>query len=130
MIDNIWLFGYITKRNKGEVNMKSMVKPQYEARAKIIKAMAHSSRLFIIEELSKHECCVNELTEMIGADASTVSKHLSVLKNAGLVTDEKRANSIYYTLRCPCIMDFVGCVEDVLSANAKKHNEILKSCKK
>ena len=109
--------------------MKSMVKTQHEARAKIIKAMAHPSRLFIIEELSKHERCVNELTEMIGADASTVSKHLSVLKNAGLVTDEKRANSIYYTLRCPCIMDFVGCVEDVLSANAKEHANIMKCCK-
>ncbi len=110
--------------------MKSSVKLQYEARAKIIKAMAHPSRLFIIEELHKEERCVGELTEMIGADASTVSKHLSVLKNAGLVSDEKRANSIYYTLRCPCIMDFVGCVEDVLSANAKEHVNILKCCKK
>jgi ArsR family transcriptional regulator, arsenate/arsenite/antimonite-responsive transcriptional repressor len=110
--------------------MKSNVKTRHEARAKIIKAMAHPSRLFIIEELSKHECCVNELTEMIGTDASTVSKHLSVLKNAGLVTDEKRANSIFYSLRCPCIMDFIGCLEDVLSSNAKQHNEILKCCKK
>jgi ArsR family transcriptional regulator len=110
--------------------MKSMIRPQHEARAKIIKAMAHPSRIFIIEELNKHECCVNELTEMIGADASTVSKHLSVLKNAGLVADEKRGNSIYYTLRCPCIMGFVSCVEDVLSANAKEQANILKCCKK
>jgi ArsR family transcriptional regulator len=110
--------------------MKSMAKSQYEARAKIIKSMAHPSRLFIIDELSKHECCVNELTEMIGADASTVSKHLSVLKNAGLVSDEKRGNSIFYSLRVPCIMQFMGCVEDVLSANAKEHNAILKCCKK
>jgi ArsR family transcriptional regulator len=109
--------------------MKSSVKPQHEARAKIIKSMAHPSRLFIIEELSKHERCVNELTEMIGADASTVSKHLSVLKNAGLVTDEKRGNSIFYSLRVPCIMQFMGCVEDVLSVNAKEHANILKCCK-
>jgi ArsR family transcriptional regulator len=109
--------------------MKSLITPQYEARAKIIKAMAHPSRLFIIEELSKQERCVGELTEMICADASTVSKHLSVLKNAGLVSDEKRGNSIYYTLRCTCIMDFIGCVEDVLSANAKEHANILKCCK-
>ena len=109
--------------------MNSMVKPQHEARAKIIKAMAHPSRLFIIEELSKHECCVNELTEMIGVDTSTVSKHLSVLKNAGLVTDEKRANSIFYSLRVPCIMEFMSCVENVLSANAKEHANIMKCCK-
>jgi ArsR family transcriptional regulator, arsenate/arsenite/antimonite-responsive transcriptional repressor len=109
--------------------MKSLIKPQHVARAKIIKAMAHPSRLFIIEELSKHERCVGELTEMIGTDASTVSKHLSVLKNAGLVIDEKRANSIFYSLRCPCIIDFMGCLEDVLSANAKEHAKILKCCK-
>ena len=109
--------------------MKSNVKTRHEARAKIIKAMAHPSRLFIIEELSKQERCVGDLTDMIVADASTVSKHLSVLKNAGLVSDQKRGNSIYYTLRCTCIMDFVGCVEDVLSANAKEHTNILRSCK-
>jgi ArsR family transcriptional regulator len=110
--------------------MKSMVSTRHEARAKIIKAMGHPSRLFIIEELSKRECCVNELTAMIGADTSTVSKHLSVLKNAGIVTDEKRGNSIFYSLRCPCIMDFMECVEDVLSANAKENIKILKCCKK
>lgn len=110
--------------------MESNVKTRHEARAKIIKAMAHPSRLFIIEELSKRKCCVHELTEMIGADTSTVSKHLSVLKNAGLVNDKKEGNSIYYSLRVPCIMEFFGCVEDVLSANAKQHNEILKCCKK
>jgi len=110
--------------------MKESIKPQYEARAKILKAMAHPSRLLIIEELQKQERCVNELTNMVGADTSTVSKHLSVLKNAGLVTDEKRGNSIFYHLRVPCIMDFMGCVENVLSANAKEHANILKCCKK
>ena len=129
-LDTTWQFGYIAKKKTGVIKMKSSIMPQHEARAKIIKAMAHPSRLFIIEELSKHECCVGELTEMIGADASTVSKHLSVLKNAGLVVDEKRGNSIFYHLRIPCIMDFFGCVEDVLSANAKEHANILKCCKK
>ncbi len=109
--------------------MKDSIKPRYEARAKILKAMAHPSRLLIIEELQKQERCVNELTEMVGADVSTVSKHLSVLKNAGLVTDEKRANCIYYTLRCTCILDFIGCVEDVLAANAEEHKKIMKTCK-
>jgi len=110
--------------------MKDSIKPSYEARAKILKAMAHPSRLLIIDELRKQERCVNELTEMVGADTSTVSKHLSVLKNAGLVTDEKRANCIYYTLRCPCILDFIGCVEDVLAASAEDHKRIMKSCRK
>lgn len=110
--------------------MANHLNAKHDAWAKVIKAMAHPSRLFIIEELHKQERCVGELTAMIGADTSTVSKHLGVLKNAGLVSDEKRANSIYYSLRCPCIMDFIGCVDDVLSANAKHHADIVKCCKK
>jgi ArsR family transcriptional regulator len=129
-LDGTWLFGYMAKYDKGGIEMKSSAKPQYEARAKIIKAMAHPSRLFIIEELNKEERCAGELTEMIGADASTVSKHLSVLKNAGLVTDERRGNCIYYTLRCTCILDFISCVEDVLAAKAEDHKQIMKSCKR
>ncbi len=86
------------------------------ARAKVLKAMAHPSRLFIIEELEKGERCVCELTEMIGADISTVSKHLSVLKKAGIVIDEKRGNQVFYRLRVPCIISFFGCVEKVLES--------------
>lgn len=110
--------------------MKASIKLRYDARAKILKAMAHPSRLLIIEELRKQERCVNELTKMVGDDTSTVSKHLKVLKNAGLVTDEKRANCIYYTLRCACILDFIDCVEDVLAAQADDHKKIIKSHKK
>jgi len=110
--------------------MANRVNTKHEAWAKVIKAIAHPSRLFIIEELNKGEQCVGELTEMIGADASTVSKHLSVLKNAGLVMVEKRGNSIFYSLRVPCIMQFIDCVDEVLSSNAKEHIEILKCCHK
>jgi ArsR family transcriptional regulator len=92
---------------------------QYEARARVIKAMAHPSRLLIIEELNRQERCVQELTDMIGADTSTVSKHLSILKNAGIVEDEKRGVMVYYRLRVPCILNFFGCVESVLKQNAK-----------
>jgi ArsR family transcriptional regulator len=109
--------------------MDPKMRARYEARAKIIKAMAHPSRLFIVEELQKKERCVNELTEMIGADASTVSKHLSILKNAGLVTDEKRGASIFYTLQTPCILNFIGCVEEVLETNVEKQLEIVRSYK-
>ena len=93
---------------------------RYEARAKVIKAMAHPTRLFIIDELSNRERCVCELTDMVGADVSTISKHLSVLKNAGLVQDEKRGTQVYYSLRVPCITEFFSCVEAVLRKSAEE----------
>ncbi len=109
--------------------MDISIRPRYEAHAKILKAIAHPSRLFIVEELKKRERCVSELTEMIGVDTSTVSKHLTVLKNAGLVIDEKRGNSVYYTLRCPCIVNFLGYVETVLATKTNDHKKILRSCR-
>lgn len=92
----------------------------FEARAEIAKALAHPSRLFILDTLSKGERCVCELREDIGADFSTVSKHLSILKKAGLVEDEKRGLQVYYRLRCPCVMEFFGCIETVLKQNLKR----------
>ncbi len=122
------LFGYIAKYMKTVLN--TAAREINEARAKILKAMAHPTRLFIIEELQKEERCVNELTEMVGVDMSTMSKHLSVLKNAGLVTDDKRGNSIYYSLRVPCILDFMECVGAVLETNARDQMNVAACCRK
>lgn len=95
--------------------MKADVKERLEARARIIKAMAHSTRLYIVDELSRGERCVNELTEMVGVDMSTVSRHLSVLKGVGIVRDEKRGAEVYYRLRVPCVLRFFDCVDAVIS---------------
>lgn len=96
-----------------------------EARAKVLKAMAHPTRLFIIEELEKKERCVCDLTELIGADVSTVSKHLSVLKQAGIVMSDKRSNLVFYSLRVPCILNFFGCVESIFKAQAEEHSSLV-----
>jgi ArsR family transcriptional regulator len=98
--------------------MDQQRKLHLDARARVLKAMAHPTRLFIIEELEKSEQCVCDLTAMIGADISTVSKHLSVLKQAGIVFDDKRGNQVFYRLRVPCILNFFGCVESVLESQA------------
>jgi ArsR family transcriptional regulator len=115
----------ISTRSELEATMKTPAR--FEARAQIIKAMAHPTRLFIVDELSRvEERCVCELTEMIGADISTVSKHLTILRNAGIVNDDKRGNQVYYSLRVPCIMDFFRCVESVMQCSAKRGEKVLK----
>jgi len=98
--------------------MDQATRVQFEARAKIIKAMAHPTRLFVVDELSRGEKCVCELTEMIGADISTVSRHLSILKEAGIIQDQKRGANVYYNLKVPCVLKFFNCVEAVLKADA------------
>jgi DNA-binding transcriptional ArsR family regulator len=86
---------------------------QFKKPAGIFKALAHPARLLIVDELSKGEKCVCELTAMIGSEMPTVSRHLSVLKNAGIITDDKRGTQVFYRLVIPCVMNFFRCVESV-----------------
>lgn len=100
--------------------MKRELRDRYENRAKIMKALGHPTRLFIVEELSRGNRCVCELTEMIGADTSTVSKHLSILKEAGLVDYEKQGTQMHYHLAAPCILDFFGCLESMIQVDLER----------
>ena len=97
-----------------------------EAKAAILKALGHPTRLWMVEQLGSGEKCVCELAEFINADFSTISKHLSVLKQAGVVTDEKRGKMVYYTLCVPCILDYMHCIEKVLQAKVNEHIQLLK----
>lgn len=111
--------------------MDRKTKALFEAKARILKALSHPTRLFIIEELSRGERCVHELTRMIGDDTSTVSKHLSVLKNKGIIQNERRGYYNFYNLKIPCILRFEECINHILKANARKHLKlVLKKPKK
>lgn len=106
--------------------MDAKTRVRCEARARILKALAHPTRLFIVEELARGERCVCELQEMIGADMSTVSKHLSQLKNAGVVADEKRGVQVYYNLRAGCVPGFLNCIQNILKDNVKRQLECVR----
>jgi ArsR family transcriptional regulator len=96
---------------------------KYEVRARYIRALAHPARLFIIDELAVSERCVNDLHILIGGDRTTLSKHLAVLRDAGVVTTEKRGAQVYYRLRTPCILGFFGCIEQALRQVATEQFE-------
>lgn len=93
--------------------MTAVARTEYKAQARILKALAHPTRLFIVDELSRGERCVCELTAMVGAEMPTVSRHLSQLRHAGIVEDEKRGAQVFYRLRTPCVMRFFECVASV-----------------
>lgn len=107
--------------------MDRKARAKFEARARIVKALAHPSRLFIVDELSRHERCVAELTEMVGADMSTVSKHLSILKAAGILRDERRGAQVIYHLRVPCVLKFFDCVGEVMESVAEEEWKVIRS---
>ena len=82
----------------------------FKREALIFKALAHPSRLRMLIALRKRKLCVCELQKLVDADISTVSKHLKVLRENGLVTYEKNGNFINYILQMPCVIDFIDCV--------------------
>lgn len=95
-------------------HMNKRTHDHYEQRAAVIKALAHRSRLLMVDTLAQRELSVGELQTLVGADISTVSKHLSVLKRAGIVADRKEGLQVFYRLRIPCIAEFFRCIEAVV----------------
>jgi DNA-binding transcriptional ArsR family regulator len=77
----------------------------------MLKAMAHPSRLLMLETLADGERCVCELQQLVGSDISTVSKHLALMRGAGLVDDRREGLKVFYRLRVPCIVDLFACID-------------------
>ncbi len=84
-----------------------------ERRAGILRALANPSRLLMLEQMENGYRTVSELTELVGSDISTVSRHLMVLKNAGLVDCCRVGNRHRYSLKAACVLNFLDCVEDI-----------------
>lgn len=94
--------------------MVNMASPNTKRQAEVIRAMGHPSRLIMLKAMHSGEVCVCDLQRLVGSDMSTVSKHLSVLKNAGLVADRKQGQQVFYSLRMPCLLNFMDCIDEVL----------------
>ena len=106
--------------------MDTKTQARYRTRARIIKAMGHPTRLFVVDVLSRRgEHCVWELTQMVGVDMSTVSRHLAILTSAGLIEHEKRGLQVYYRVSAGCIPNFLHCVESLIRRNVRGQRQLL-----
>jgi len=91
-----------------------MERERLRLKAEVFKAMGHPLRLGVMEFLQEGERCVSEIVEHTGTGMSNMSKHLSVLKKAGIVNDRRDGLKIMYSLTMPCALDFARCVEGVV----------------
>ena len=97
----------------------------YEMKAEVMKAVAHPIRLAILDTLRDGEKCVCKITEAVEAERSNVSRHLAVMVKAGLLTSRKEGLMVYYGLRAPCVLNFLGCVVGVLREQLEANNAVL-----
>lgn len=93
--------------------LKAISQEATARRVAVIKALAHPSRMLIAETLMSGEKCVCDLQALVGADMSTVSKHLTLMRSAGVLTCEKRGLNIYYRLACTCLGTFLRCLDEL-----------------
>lgn len=100
-------------------------KRMYKMMAEVIAAAGHEIRLAILDYLKNGEQCVCDIADHVGANRSNVSRHLSVMLNAGLVEQRKAGLKMMYSLRTPCILNITECVMRVLHSRAAEANEIL-----
>jgi ArsR family transcriptional regulator len=91
-----------------------------ERQAHMFKALAHPLRIYFLEKLQERVWCVCELAENAGIPKSAASKHLSQLKEAGLVEDEKIGTKVKYRLTAPCVLELAACAGDTVLINRKK----------
>lgn len=79
--------------------------------AEVFKALGHPARVRMLRALVEGEKCVCDLVEVAGLGWSTVSRHLSIMRAAGVLSDEKRGKQVIYRLELPCAGRFLGCLE-------------------
>jgi len=89
----------------------------------VFKALGHPARVRVVRELAGGERCVCELVEVVKLGWSTVSRHLSVLKHAGVIADERRGSQVFYRLELPCVARFIGCLDA-----PQEHPELMAPC--
>jgi len=99
----------------------------FEKQAEIAKAIAHPLRIAVVNFLKDGEQCVCDIAEHVGSERSNVSRHLSVMVNAGLLEYRKEGLKVIYRLKCACIVDFFSCVSRVLKQQAKDNERLLKA---
>lgn len=101
----------------------------FEKQAKIMQAVAHPVRLEIIDFLENGEQCVCDIAQRVNSERSNVSKHLSIMVNAGILEHRKDGLKVIYKLKCPCILDFFDCLSGVIKRQVKDDRALLEVIK-
>lgn len=108
--------------------MNNLVKEVDELHAHICQALADPKRILILYTLDERSCNVTEISESLDIPQPTVSRHLKMLRERGLVAGDRRANSVIYSLtdrRVVEALDIMRAVlADMLNRNAQLAEQI------
>lgn len=74
-------------------------------KAEIFQALAHPTRIALVEALRKGELSAGQLVEKLQLDQANASQHLAVLRTKSVISGEKRGNQVFYSLRDPVLVE-------------------------
>lgn len=86
--------------------------PDHRRAALVFKALGHPTRTLVVAALRDGERSVQELAARAACDISTMSAHLAVLRNAGVLESRKRGAQVFHSVARPCVLQFLDCLED------------------
>jgi len=93
---------------------------EFQARARVMKALSSPVRLMIVDELSRGERCMCELQPLFPMNKSTLSRHVAELRNVGIVGERREGARVFLSLRTPCILNLFDCTMSVIRLEAKR----------
>ena len=96
----------------------------FELQAKLCQTLGQPIRLRIINLLKEGPQCVSHITNVVGASQSTTSRHLAVLRSAGIVTRHREGQEVYYEITSPKIVAVCDMMRQVLAEQELHHLEI------
>lgn len=97
----------------------------YEREAQVLKALAHPIRVAILHLLQDGERCVCEIAPQIACDRTNISKHLAVMTRAGVLASRKQGLQVFYSLRTPCVANFLSCAANTVKKKAAEDAKVL-----
>jgi ArsR family transcriptional regulator len=90
------------------------------AKARIFKALGHPTRIGIVEMLAAGERCVCEIVPAFEDSQATISRHLDVLLQAGIVERHRDGVKMIYRLALPCVLNAMPCIANAIRSGSAK----------
>ena len=97
----------------------------YNIHARFCKAMAHPTRLRLLDLLKTRDKSVNELAAELRVSQANLSQHLSILREIGVVKARRVGMNVQYSVTSPKIIEACALVKKIVSENAEKQNRVL-----
>ena len=107
--------------------MKKIDDMVFKIKSDFLKALAHPTRLQVIEYLKGGEASVGKLVQALGVEQSSLSRHLATLRNLGVLEARQEKTNVYYNLQDHDIFKVLKPIAELLRKKLRKSEKILAS---